>query len=286
VAAINKSLVSLTKNLQNTTKESPRLQEYLQELTKEREKLQIEISQTEQGITALYNSQDKAKRLRDLNIKRGKVIGRISLFLESIDFTDNKDENRKIDNLKNELKDLSTLVDRETKEEKLVSILSKINLQMSKWVDRLDVEYTDASIRFDLSKLTIFADTATKPIPLNLMGSGANWVSYHLLIHFALHQHFIQLDRPVPRFLILDQPSQVYYPPDKDAELQGALQENADEKAVRMMFDFIIDITRLLSPKFQVIVTDHAYLKTDNFKSSVIEVWRNGLKLIPETWYK
>ena len=50
--------------------------------------------------------------------------------------------------------------------------------------------------------------TPTKSIPLTQMGSGAYWVAYHLLIHFALHKHLVKAERPVPRFLILDQPSQ------------------------------------------------------------------------------
>ena len=38
------------------------------------------------------------------------------------------------------------------------------------------------------------------------MGSGENWVGYHLIAHLALHQWFVQRQRPVPSFLFLDQP--------------------------------------------------------------------------------
>ena len=47
---------------------------------------------------------------------------------------------------------------------------------MSNWVKDLDVEYENALIRFDLSKLTLIADLDNKSIPLSQMGSGANWV--------------------------------------------------------------------------------------------------------------
>jgi len=46
------------------------------------------------------------------------------------------------------------------------------------------------------------------------MGSAANWIGYHLIAHLGLHKHFVERDRPVPRFLILDQPTQAYFPPD------------------------------------------------------------------------
>ena len=155
---------------------------------------------------------------------------------------------------------------------------------MSSWVNLLDVEYENSPIRFDLSKLTLIADTPTNSIPLSRMGSGANWVNYHLLIHFALHTHFIQAQRPVPRFLIIDQPSQVYFPPEKDQNNNGFIEQSTDEIAVRKMYDFMIQITESLGENFQVIITDHAHIMDKNFESSITEIWRNGRKLIPLDW--
>ena len=155
---------------------------------------------------------------------------------------------------------------------------------MTNWSKNLDLEHQDAPIRFDIKKLTIFADTPTKSIPLNQMGSGANWVAYHLLIHFALHKHFVKANRPVPRFLILDQPSQAYYPPDRDTELKGKPATSSDETAVKQMYDFILSATKELAPHFQVIITDHAKLNYKEFTACITEEWRNGKKLIPDNW--
>jgi uncharacterized protein YdcH (DUF465 family) len=284
VSAINNSLQKLNQSLEETTREKPRLNQYLQGLKNDKEKIKDEIIKAEKGITALYEEQEKAKRLRDLNLRRGKVIGRISLFMESLDFSEDKTLENKIEKLRTEIDGLLSLVDKETKEEKMASILNRINLQMSNWVQSLDVEHEDALIRFDLSKLTLIADTTTNSIPLYQMGSGANWVSYHLLIHFALHQYFIQANRPVPRFLMIDQPTQVYFPPEKDVNNDGIIQESSDEIAVRKIFDFIIDTTNKLESNFQVIITDHAHLRTEKFDQCVREEWRNGVKLIPQEW--
>lgn len=284
IEAINNSLSHLNRSLEETTREKPRLTIYLKELCEKGEELKEEITKTENAISALYTEQEKARKLRDLNLRRGKVIGRISLFLESIDFTENHDIDNKILEIKREIERLSEQVDKETKEDKLSSIINKINLHMSNWVKSLDVEYENALIRFDLSKLTLIADTENKSIPLSQMGSGANWVSYHLLIHFALHQHFVQTNRPVPRFLIIDQPTQVYFPPEKDINNDGIIQESSDEIAVKKMFDFIIERTNSMKSKFQVIITDHAYLQDEKFKECVKAVWRNGEKLIPQDW--
>ena len=284
ISAINNSLKELNQSLNETVREKPRLTKYLDELSKQREELKEKLLKTENGITALYQEQNEARRLRDLNLRRGKVIGRISLFLESVDFKEDKTIDIKIETLRSEIEDLSLQIDKESKEERLASIINKINLQMSTWVSELDVEYENAPIRFDANKLTLIADTETASIPLSRMGSGANWVSYHLLIHFALHKHFIQAKRPVPKFLIIDQPSQVYFPPEKDLDNTGEIKESADEIAVKKMFEFMINATDNLENNFQVIVTDHAYIKEDKFKNCVREVWRDGVKLIPETW--
>lgn len=284
VEAINTSLLHLSRSLEETAREKPRLTKYLNKLSSQSNSLKEEIIKTENAISALYIEQENARLLRDLNLRRGKVIGRISLFLESIDFTEDCGLDNKIKNLRSEIERLSEMVDKESKEDKLMSIINKINLNMSNWVHSLDVEYEDALIRFDLAKLTLIADTDNKSIPLSHLGSGANWVSYHLLIHFALHQHFIQTNRPVPRFLIIDQPTQVYFPPEKDINNDGVIQKSSDEIAVRKMFDFIIDRTEALNSAFQVIITDHAYLQDDKFRNCVKAVWRNGEKLIPHDW--
>lgn len=284
ITAIQTSLSNLKKSLEETAREKPRLNKYLQELLHKADIIKENIQKTENAITALYTEQENARRLRDLNLRRGKVIGRISLFLESVNFTEDRSLDNKINELKQDIADLLGCVDKETKEEKLFSIINKINLHMSNWVKDLDVEHENALIRFDLSKLTLIADTVNKSIPLSQLGSGANWVSYHLLIHFGLHEHFIQMNRPVPRFIMIDQPTQVYFPPEKDIQNDGQIQESSDEIAVKKMFDFIINKTCSFNSKFQVIVTDHAYLNDEKFKACVREIWRNGEKLIPQSW--
>lgn len=279
---INSSLKNIKDDLRFTKAESPRIQSYIETVDSQYHEIETELKKIEKSISALYLESEKARTVRDLNIRRGKIIGRVSLFLESteqdIDLTN---IDNKVESLKNKILELEKSVDSENEKEKLLSILNKINLQMSKWVENLDVEYENDPIRFDLNKLTMFIDTDKKPIALPQIGSGANWVAYHLLIIFALHQHFIQNNRPVPRFIIIDQPTQVYYPPEKTDDL---IEVSSDEIAVNKMFDFMFSVVSSLSPNLQVIITDHAYLKSNDFVDSVREVWRDGLKLIPNDW--
>jgi len=286
IAAINKSLAELSENLTTTIAERPKLGQYVERLNLEQDNLKKQIDIRQNGIKTIYIEQQQAAKQKDLNLRRGKTIGKISLFLESFKAVEeDKTLKKNIEQLLVEIAALEKVVGSEEKEERLNSILNQINIQMTNWSKNLDLEYQDAPIRFDIKKLTIFADTPTKSIPLNQTGSGANWIAYHLLIHFALHKHFVKANRPVPRFLILDQPSQAYYPPDKDAELKGKLATSSDETAVKQIYDFILLATKELAPHFQVIITDHAKLNYIEFTESITEEWRKGQKLIPESWY-
>lgn len=286
IEQINKSLISLRMMLQNTTREQPKLRAYINGLETQQAEKENQIRLYNNQINAVYKEQEEAQKLQNLNIRKGKVIGRISLFLESLSLSDDQSNlSRRIRELEDEIEELESFVSKDEKEERLAAILNKINLQMSTWSSNLDIEYKGSPIRFDLKKLTLIADTIKESIPLMQMGSGANWVSYHLLIHFALHHHFIQTNRPVPKFLVLDQPSQVYYPPEKDDNPDLSTFQSADEIAVKQMFDFMFNVVESLEGKFQVIVTDHASLKYSKFEDSIVEIWRDGVKLIPSDWY-
>lgn len=279
---INLSLANIKEDLKFTKAESPRIQTYIDSVETQYHSVETELKRIEKSISALYVENEKARTIRDLNLRRGKIIGRVSLFLESV-LVEQETENinSKIENLKSRIAELEKTVDSDNEREILLSILNKINLQMSKWVEDLDVEYENNPIRFDINKLTMFIDSDTKPIALPQIGSGANWVAYHLLIVFALHKHFIQNNRPVPSFIIIDQPTQVYYPPEKN---ENVVEVSADEIAVNKMFDFMFNVVESLTPRLQVIVTDHAYLKNNRFEKAVTEIWRDGLKLIPDGW--
>jgi len=285
ISAINKSLTELSANLTTTIVEQPKLGQYVEKLSLSQENLKKEIEIRQNGIKAIYLEQDESVRLRDVNLRRGKVIGKVSLFMESFRVVEEDTSlQSKIELLRTQIATLEELVSSEEKENRLNAVLNQINNQMTNWASGLDLEHQDAPIRFDIKKLTIFADTPTKSIALNHMGSGANWVAYHLLIHFALHKHFVKAKRPVPRFLILDQPSQIYFPPEQDLNQSGEITASSDETAVKQMYEFIFRITKELAPDFQVIIIDHAKLNFPDFTDSITEEWRNGQKLIPTSW--
>lgn len=61
-----------------------------------------------------------------------------------------------------------------------------------------------------------------------------------------------------PAFCFLGQPSQGYFPPEKDVDGSMALIGEDDRHAVSRMFRFVFKIVESLTPGFQVIITEHA----------------------------
>jgi len=285
-AALREALSHLTGQLARGEATRPRLDAYVDGLERESASLQDALRDNQRAMNALV-AQDRAlAERRELEERQSYVLGRISVYLESVPI-DNDDDSElrsalaaarsRVEELERELRDESvqTMVD---------SIMNLLGREMSRWAERLELEHGRFPLRIDLSQLTVVADTEAGPVPMYRMGSGENWVGYHLIAHLALHRHFFQKGRPVPRFLFLDQPTQVYYPPERDAEGRMDVLDDEDRTAVRRMFSLISDVVEQLAPGFQVIITDHADLDDPRFQSALVERWRRGVKLVPADW--
>lgn len=285
--AMRRSLELLRANLDATTKERPRLREYIEKLETDREEIMQRIREKNEDIKGVLQEETAARQIRDLNARRARVVGRVSLWLESISLTDSTSElHEDAERKYNRVMALEEQLAGSEKEERLNSILNRIGIQMTEWSKQLELEHSNNPMRFDLSRVTVVVDREDRPVPLNNLGSGENWVGIHLVTHLALHNYFVTHERPVPHFLFLDQPSQVYYPKEKDTEWEGSLDATKDEDkaAVNRMFNLIFEVVESLSPNFQVIITDHADLNEQGFKDSVIARWRGDEALIPQDW--
>jgi hypothetical protein len=125
------------------------------------------------------------------------------------------------------------------------------------------------------------------------LGSGQNWVGYHIAGLIALHEHCLSLEHsPVPQFLMIDQPSQVYFPeawPAIDDSPGGEEEEQStDINGVRRIFQTLSTFLESTDHNFQIIVTEHAGSITWKGMKHIHVVgnWREGHDdfLIPKAW--
>ena len=281
VEMIKTSIINLDRSIANVTREQPKLRAFISDLEQEREKKREEIKALEAEIDGLYQQEDERVRLRDINARRGKVVGRISLWIESVENdTESEQQEQIVNEIEKRIKEIDDILDRDSVEERKQSALSRIQVDMTKWATALQLEHCDNPYRLDLNKVTVVVDKPERPVPLKQLGSGSNWVGVHLISYFALQQLFINANRPVPSFLFLDQPSQVYFPSELD-------EKQIDWNEVDKMYQFIIDRTHELNRKLQVIVVDHANLTGKFFRQFIRENWWPIDKnLVPNDWYE
>ncbi len=236
-------------------------------------------------LEALRDADDRLMELRHNSSRRAYVIGRISLFLETLpQIADSSELRTEISKLQSEIKQLAANLSNDNLQERLDSILSVISKDMTIWSNQLELEHSGNPFRLDLRNLQVVADTDGGPIRMDRMGSGANWVGCHLIAHLALHLWFVKKSRPVPHFLFLDQPSQVYFPAEQNIQRSATDLGDEDRAAVVRMFELIRDVVEELQPNFQIIITEHADIAETWYEEAVVERWRNGTALIPSEW--
>ncbi|EBE2788722.1 DUF3732 domain-containing protein [Salmonella enterica] len=169
--------------------------------------------------------------------------------------------------------------------------LRVINAQAGNILQGLDVEDPSAPISLEINDLTVKVLGDERDDYLSEIGSGSNWLSYHLAILLSLHQFYLsQKNNPVPSFLILDQPSQVYFP--KTTQLPNIANEDEpklrdeDVEAVRRAFKAMGNVVIKEKGKLQLIVLDHAPREVWGEIDGVVGLpeWRDGIKLVPMEW--
>ncbi len=283
------SVATLNAKLDGVARSKPRVTEYLDELRRKDSELAESIKKTRSVMDAILKEEVSEADLELLNDRRSRVVGRISMYLDSLDLgSDINPLQQRLRELEPQIRYMEEKLDPEAMKNRLEAQLSCIGEDMTAWARELNLEHSEHLIRLDASKLTVVAETPKGRIPLHRMGSGENWVGYHLVSYMALAKWFIQQDRPVGCFVFFDQPTQVYFP--SDQSVTGDLKEiplDEDRKAVEGMFRWILKVAEELAPALQVIITDHADIDEDWFQSCVIkdEKWRGDKALIPLSWY-
>jgi methyl-accepting chemotaxis protein len=284
---INSSLIDLDRQMQAVSRQRPRLDEYINQKESTATDLRQRVAETRASIEAVISQQEVLKTLRSEEAMQARVVGRVSLFLESVRATEDHAELRdRIDEARQRVEDLEESLSDDVSSERLSAALKIIGDYITQWSRRLRLEHSENPLEFDLKQLTVLSYRDSGAIPLSQMGSGENWVGYHLTTLFALHKWFVEKDRPVPRFLMIDQPAQYYFPSDipKDSDIDALPDE--EREAVNRMFRFVFDTIAGMDGKFQVIITEHADLRDEWYQDAVVLRWRGDDKLIPLEWYQ
>lgn len=275
----------LSQEVRSVQDRSPQMDEVLRTLRDRMNDVKTRLRGNREELEALQRTNNRVEQIRDSFAQRSYILGRVALYLESLpDVEDGSELRQDVDRLTREIDTLAAELSDEAIEERMQSFVGLMTRDMSAWSQQLNLEFSEFPLRLDVKRLTVVADTDSGPVPMERMGSGANWVGYHLIAHLALHKWFVIKARPVPRFLFIDQPSQVYFPQDPEVESAADDSTDDDRQAVAQMYKVCKDLVDALNGKLQVVMTDHADISDSWFQDCIVERWRGGFKLVPEDW--
>jgi hypothetical protein len=258
-------------------------------ITKEIDELVVILNNIRTEIEALkMASNDDNQKLNTLNsiyLFAGKLEAEISRY----DAINQNDE--LIDQIR-------ALEDRKIKIESQINfevIKTKIDRAKAKIIESIKVYaniflavHSDEVIEFNEKDLTLnflIGQSGRKDSLYSGIGSGHNYMAYHISTLLALHEFFISSDfHPVPNFLILDQPTQVYFP---ETDVESI--DKDDMVRVKRIFEVLHKAIERTSGKLQIIILEHVgNTSWEGFGNITgIRRWRTSetdSALIPDSW--
>jgi hypothetical protein len=280
--ALRRELIDISGRISVIRGQNPRLQAYVNEIGAQLEDVSNRLRENQGQINAVVQQNEGLRGQQENAVRRSRVQGRISAFLEESSAQDRDDRRMRFDLLQSRIAQLAAELSGENYEDRLQNVEFVLSEYMTEYARELQLEHSDGRTRLDLRRLSVVADTRHGSIRLENMGSGDNWVGCHVLTHMALHRLFRERDRPVPAFVIFDQPSKAHYPPSEDQLPESEIKDD-DRAAVIRLFKFLYDHTAD-GGGFQTIVIDHADESETWFQQSILERWRGGNKLVPDDW--
>ncbi len=280
----------LDAQLSDVNGEKPRIDKYISEIQNDLIEIRQRIRQSEKELASIIAANEAIAEMKSRENGAIKTLGRISYFIEtaSKDVSTTIMEKEKHE-LESAIANLEGSIGANAREEKKASALSYIGATIGRYVQALGAEFAEFPFRLDLTNLTVAIDRPERPVYMSRTGGGANHLAYHISALLAIHLYAHKNSRPFPRFIILDQPSQVYFP---SAEIYKAVdgtkektRADVDMVEVVRFFQFLKRYTEEEVPEFQIIITEHANLDEDWYQKALVEEpWTNPPALVPLGW--
>ncbi|MGJ5831965.1 DUF3732 domain-containing protein [Streptomyces ossamyceticus] len=242
-------------------------------------------------LRELTANDERMRNLQDQHVRIARIQGRIDQALTAGTGSPAGDIGELRNNLalaQENVATLQALIDEDDVAAETERRLADIAGNMTDWSRRLDLGQAASAdeVAISLSQLNVVVRRPQGRLPLNRIGSAKNWIGYHMVAHLALHTYFRLHRRPVPGFLMLDQPTQAFFP----AKIKDATTvQDADWNTVTAYFELLKDVADLNEGALQIIVCDHANLTEEPwFQDAIVENWRplDGQRkaLIPNDW--
>lgn len=281
---LSAGLTSLQSGRTTPKRLSARLQQRREELRRDIADVTDRLKPLQAKLRELFAHLNTQQTALQEARKREQLVGRIQEYLSSVGVVvKEKDDLSQLDSRINELE---AKVGEGALRRARENTLAELSERMTRLSQELGVEFQQNPMRINFESFLIQIKFGSQWVRLQELGSGANWLGYHLAGVVALHQFFIEHAAPVPQIIMLDQPSQVWFPAEVAKVTGNVLPvKDADLAAVKRVYQFLLRASQGPNAP-QVIVSDHARLEDPAFKAATIEDWHGDEGLVPRSWQR
>lgn len=186
------------------------------------------------------------------------------------------DDNKKLNEYETELEKLEKAL----KKVDLKRIIHESEIKISEYATNVlkklpfgREDYGEPNLKFTIKDISFYQQQEKSILYMNEMGSAENYLTCHLAVFLGLHR-FIQSNENsiLPSLIFLDQPSQVYFPEEKDFTGNNITGDMlVVENIYKTIIEFIDSWNELEETKIQVIIVDHFYDHNDWFQDKLLE---------------
>jgi hypothetical protein len=299
--------ITSSEGIKNLINISESVQQKISQINESKNVLDKEITEIETGIRelekqlnntrieldALGRRNEEIERQRNSIEEIFRYVGKIEQNLKNLDeiridsqlskaISDLEDQ---IASLQKQLLLSNTRLDRD-------SIMRRIGQTINIYKQILKVEDAENPTEIDEKQLTLkIISSDNREDFLWEIGSGSNWMGYHISTILALQEYFLTLNNHnhTPTFVIFDQPSQAYFPEAIKLDKKGNGEQNSDDlERVKAIFVAFSEFLKRSKKKCQVIVLEHAdkeYWNDVEFTHQIGDKrWTREEALIPKEW--
>lgn len=252
-------------------------------------KLEVQINdiRTEKQILSQENEEyQKQHQILNSIFRFG---GRLEESLKNYDkISESGDLEKELEKVKKRISEINRLLNQDVLDRKQKGILNQISTSIKHYAKIFEAEYCDDDIQLNIENLTLKFVSGNREDFLWEIGSGHNFMSYHISTILAIHEYLLTLGdkNKVPSFIIFDQPSQVYFPELKKEELA----EDEAVLKVKRIFKVLSEFKNRTASKVQTIIIEHAGENSWNEYFDDVKLIRNwhgdseDNALIPKQW--
>lgn len=255
----------------NLEKEEAELEQKINDLSNELIIVQNELN----AYNFLFKEKEGGYTIQDKLV----FLGQLDMFIKQNDSV-GEDLSKEIESLEHEISNLKQSKDGLNKD--VFNQNKKVFENfIKKYANSFGAEYSETDVNFSFNPLKLDVLVGNSYQPFSSIGSSSNMLFYHTAIELAIQKYKNEISKNnlVPSFVVLDQPSQCFFP---NSDYQSTDIKNEDKDVLIRYYNVLSDFVKEIN--CQLIILEHADETIWGSNAKLIDRFDEKHKLIPNSW--